>query len=165
MTVGRVLAHLLMPPWRVRQVFPAPALRAIEAAIRDCETTHNGEIRFAVEATLHPQALWHKQTARERAIEVFSQLRVWDTAQNNGVLIYLLLVDRDVEIVADRGIHPVVGQEVLEMICRDMEAAFRAGNYQGGVVAGIKAIGAQLAQHYPAEDPNGNELSDRPVLL
>ncbi len=164
-TVGRVLAHLLMPHWRVRQVFPAPALRAIEAAIRDCETTHNGEIRFAVEAALHPLALWHKQTARERAIEVFSQLRVWDTARNNGVLIYLLLADRDVEIVADRGIHPLVGQDAWELICRDMEAAFRTGDYQGGVVAGIKAIGTQLARHYPPEGLNGNELPDSPVLL
>lgn len=165
MTVGRVLAHLLMPAWRVRQVFPASVLRAIETAIRDCEMTHDGEIRFAVEAALHPLALWHKQTARERAIEVFSQLRVWDTARNNGVLIYLLLADRDVEIVADRGIHPLVGQDMWETICRDMEVAFRTGNYQGGVVAGIKAIGTQLELHYPAARSNRNELPDSPVLL
>jgi len=164
MTVGRVLAHLLMPPWRVRQVFPASALRAIEAAIRDCETTHSGEIRFAVEAALHPLALWNKQTARDRAIEVFSQLRVWDTARNNGVLIYLLLADRDVEIVADRGIHLLVGQNAWELSCREMEAAFRTGDYQGGVVAGIKAIGMQLTRHYPP-GMNGNELPDSPVLL
>ncbi len=165
MAVGRVLAHLLMPPWRVRQVFPAPALHAIEAAIRDCEKTHTGEIRFAVEAALHPLALWHMRSARERAIEVFSQLRVWDTARNNGVLIYLLLADRDVEIVADRGVHPLVGQGAWELICRDMEAAFRTGNYQGGVVAGIKAIGTQLALHYPPEDTSRNELPDSPLLL
>ncbi len=165
MTMGRVLAHLLMPPWRVRQVFPASALRAIEAAIRDCESAHDGEIRFAVEAALHPLALWHKQTARDRAIEVFSQLRVWDTARNNGVLIYLLLADRDVEIVADRGIHPLVGQAAWETICHNMEAAFSKGNYQGGVVAGIQAIGTQLALHYPDEGQKGNELSNSPVLL
>ena len=165
MTVGRVLAHLLMPPWRVRQVFPVRALRAIEAAIRECETTHNGEIRFAVEAALHPLALWHQQTARERAIEVFSQLRVWDTARNNGVLIYLLLADRDVEIVADRGIHPQVGQETWNLICRDMEAKFRTGDYQGGVIAGIKRIGTQLARHFPSEGADVDELPDSPILL
>lgn len=165
MRVGRVLAHLLMPPWRVQQVFPAPALRAIEDAIRECETTHAGEIRFAVEAALHPLALWHKQTARARAIEVFSMLRVWDTARNNGVLVYLLLADRDVEIVADRGIHPLVGQDAWELICRDMEAAFATGDYKGGAVAGIKAIGTQLARHYPPEDTYGNEIQDSPVLL
>ena len=165
MTVGRILAHLLIPSWRVRQLFPAPVLRAIEAAIRDCEKTHTGEMRFAVEAALHPLALWHKQTARERAIEVFSRLRVWDTAHNNGVLIYLLLADRDVEIVADRGIHPLVGQDTWAMICRDMEAAFRAGDYQGGAIAGIEAIGTQLARHYPSGGTNANELPDRPILL
>jgi uncharacterized membrane protein len=165
MIMRRVLAHLLMPPWRVRQMFPALALRAIETAIRECESTHSGEIRFAVEAALHPLALWRRQTARERAIEVFSQLRVWDTASNNGVLIYLLLADRDVEIVADRGIHPLVGQEVWDMICRDMEAAFRTGDYQGGVETGINAIGRQLVRHYPLASPNGNELPDSPVLL
>ncbi len=165
MTVGRMLAHLLMPPWRVRQAFPASALRAIEAAIRSCETTHSGEIRFAVEAALHPLALWNKQTARDRAIDVFSQLRVWDTVSNNGVLIYLLLADHDVEIVADRGIDPLVGQDIWETICRDMEVAFRTGDYQGGVIAGIKAIGTHLARHYPSHGPNENELPDSPVLL
>ncbi len=165
MTVRRVLAHLLMPPWRVRQAFPASALHAIEGAIRQCEKTHNGEIRFAVEAALHPLALWHKQSARERALEVFSQLRVWDTARNNGVLIYLLLADRDVEIVADRGIHMLIGQDAWELICRDMEAAFRAGQYEDGVIAGIEAVGMHLARHFPPEGTNDNELPDRPVLL
>lgn len=165
MTMRRVLANLLMPPWRVRQVFTATALRVIETAIQECETAHTGEIRFAVEAALHPLTLWRKQTARERAIEVFSQLRVWDTERNNGVLIYLLLADRDVEIVADRGIHALIGRDAWEPICRDMERAFRAGHYQDGVVAGIKAVGAHIARHFPAEDANDNELPDRPVVL
>lgn len=165
MSLRRWLAHLLMPGWRVRQVFPVTALRTIEAAIRDCEKVHAGEIRFAVEASLHPLALWRKQTARERAIEVFSQLRVWDTAHNNGVLIYLLLADRDVEIVADRGIHLLVGQEPWEVICRAMEAAFRSGDYPGGVVAGIDAISKHLARHYPPEALAHNELPDSPIVL
>jgi uncharacterized membrane protein len=165
MTMKRIFAHFLMPPWMVRQVFPAPALRAIEAAIRDCEATHDGELRFAVEAALRPLALWHKQTARDRAIEVFSELRVWDTARNNGVLIYLLLADRNVEIVADRGIDPLVGQDAWEIISQEMEAAFRREDYLGGVLAGIRAIGTQLAHHYPACGTSSNELPDKPVLL
>lgn len=165
MRMSRMLAHLLMPPWRVRQVFPASALRTIEAAIRECEITHSGEIRFAVEAALHPRALWHDQTARERAIEVFSQLRIWDTAHNNGVLVYLLLADHDVEIVADRGIHSKVGRDTWETICRDMESAFRAGDYSRGVVTGIKAIGGHLAKHYPTQGSHDNELPDTPVML
>ena len=165
MTIGRLLTHLLMPPWRVRRVFTAAGLRAIETTISDCESTHTGEIRIAIEHALHPLAVLRKQTARERAIEVFSQLRVWDTAHNNGVLIYLLLADRSVEIVADRGIHTEVGQEPWEQICRDMEAAFRTGNYQGGVIAGIRSIGAHLSRHYPAGRQNDNELPDAPVLV
>ena len=165
MNFRRILTHLLMPPWRVRTVFPAAALRTIESAIRDCEATHCGEIRFAVEAALHPLALWHKQTARERAIAVFSQLRIWDTAHNNGVLIYLLLADHDVEIIADRGIHPKVGQSAWEAICRDMEAAFKKGAYEAGVLAGIKAIGAHLAVPYPRQGLKDNQLPDSPVLL
>lgn len=140
-------------------------MRAIEAAIGESETTHSGEIRFAVEAALDPMALLQGRSARERAVEVFSQLRVWDTECNNGVLIYLLLADRDVEIVADRGIHRDVGQSGWEMICREMERAFRQGHFEQGVVEGVRAVAFHLVRHYPASGANENELPDRPVVL
>lgn len=165
MNIVRLFRHLLTPPWRVRLAFPPPTLRAIETAIRDCEKTHAGEIRFAVESDLHWMALLRGQSARERAVDVFSQLRVWDTEHNNGVLIYLLLADRDVEIVADRGVHARVGAEGWEKICRDMEALFRGGNFEEGVLNGIRAVGAHLARHYPAQGKGRNELSDKPVVL
>jgi uncharacterized membrane protein len=165
MDVARLIRHLLAPPWRVRLVFPPRTLRAIEAAIRECEKTHAGQIRFAVESALHLHALLRGQSARERALEVFSQLRVWDTERNNGVLIYVLLADRDVEIVADRGIHARVGVPGWEQICRDMEATFRAGKFEEGVLHGIRAVGAHLARHYPANGPRRNELDDKPVVL
>ncbi len=105
------------------------------------------------------------QTARQRAIEVFSQLRVWDTEHNNGVLIYLLLADRDVEIVADRGVHAKLGQATWEAVCQEMEAAFRQGKFEEGVIAGIRSVGAHLARHYPQVGTKTNELPDRPVLI
>jgi len=165
MNFARLLQHLLTPPWRVRVAFPPRTLRAIEAAIRECEKTHAGEIRFAVESDLHLFALLRGQSARDRAVEVFSHLRVWDTEHNNGVLIYLLLADHDVEIVADRGVHARVGAEGWEKVCRDMEALFRAGQFQEGVLHGVRAVGTHLTRHYPAQGKGRNELDDRPVVL
>ncbi len=104
MAILRTLKHLFTGNLLLRRRFPAATLDAIESAIRQCESRHAGEIRFAVEAALPLSSLWRGQTPRERALEVFSQLRVWDTAHNNGVLIYLLLADHDVEIIADRGV-------------------------------------------------------------
>jgi len=92
-------------------------------------------------------------------------LHVWDTEHNNGVLIYLLLADRDVEIVADRGVHAKLGQAVWESVCKEMEAAFRQGKFEEGVIAGVRSVGVQLAQHYPQVGVKTNELSDQPVIL
>ena len=110
-------------------------------------------------------ALLHDRSARERAVEVFSHLRVWDTERNNGVLIYLLIADRRVEIVADRGIHRDVGPQGWEAICREMERSFRQGRFEQGVVEGIRAVASHLVRHYPASGANENELPDEPVIL
>jgi uncharacterized membrane protein len=152
-------------PVVVRRVFPETALTAIEQAIRQSEMTHAGEIRFAVEPALDTLPLLKARSGREQAIEVFSQLRVWDTEHNNGVLIYLLLADHDVEIVADRGIDARVGQEKWEAICRLMEESFREGQFEAGVIAGIHAIGEHLKEHFPLRPGGQNELPDRPVIL
>lgn len=149
----------------MRRVFPSSALDAIEHAIRKAETLHDGQIRFAVEGALELAPLLSGQSARQRALEVFSSLRVWDTEHNNGVLIYLLLADRDVEIVADRGIHVKLGGEAWEAICRQMEAAFSRGEFEAGVISGIHRVGAHLARHFPAEGEKINEMPDSPVLL
>jgi uncharacterized membrane protein len=159
----RIFRHLFSPSWRVRTAFPAHAMKAIEAAIKASENTHAGEVRFAVEAALHPIALARGQSARERALEVFSRLRIWDTEHNNGVLIYLLLAERDVEIIADRGIHQKVGG--WEPICRAMETAFREGRFEQGVIAGIGAVREHLVRHYPRQGGERNELPDQPVVL
>ena len=151
--------------WKVNRAFPADALAAIDKAIKASEAMHRGEIRFAVEGALHIEPLLRGQTPRERAIDVFSQLRIWDTEHNNGILIYLLLSDRDVEIVADRGIGAKVGPEEWEGICRNMEAAFRQGDYEGGVVGGIRDVTRHLAEHFPPIGGDRNELPDKPVVL
>lgn len=150
---------------QVDRAFPPPTLLAIEESLKASETKHAGEIRFAVEGALDTVPLFSGQSARERAIDVFSQLRAWDTAHNNGVLIYLLLADRDVEIVADRGIHAKVGAREWEAICRDMEAAFTQADYEGGVLGGIQAVTQHLIRHFPVSGVDQNELPDTPVIL
>jgi uncharacterized membrane protein len=114
---------------------------------------------------LHPVELAMGKTPRQRAIELFARLGVWDTADNNGVLVYLLLADHDVEIVADRGIHGHVGASGWEAICKGMEAAFRQGRFESGVMVGIQQIGEVLQKHFPANVANENELPDAPLVL
>ena len=167
MDIGRIARHLLEPGHRVRRAFPARARDAIGTAIRQSEGLHRGEIRFAVEGALSLPSLMHGVTPLQRAREVFASLGVWDTAENNGVLIYLLLADRDVEIVADRGIHERVGIGGWESICREMEAEFRVGRFEEGVLRGISAVSAILAAQFPAIAGRGNpnELPDAPAIL
>ncbi len=165
MDMIRVMRHLSTGRARVRRLFSASALAAISEAIRATEILHDGQIRFAVEASLDLAPLLAGQTAQQRAIEVFSSLRIWDTEHNNGVLIYLLLADRDVEIIADRGIHVRLGPEIWEAICREMEAAFRTGHFEAGALAGIHAVGEHLSRHFPARGDKTNEMPDNPVVL
>jgi uncharacterized membrane protein len=161
----RFLRHILVMPGSVRRAFPAHELQAIEKAVAASEERHAGEIRFAVEAALDAPALLRGQSARSRALEVFSDLRVWDTEANNGVLIYLLLADRDVEIVADRGIDRRVGHQGWEAICREMEGHFAAGRFGEGVLAGIARIDAHLARHFPRNAGDADELPNAPATL
>ena len=165
MGIKRIGKHLLEHRWRVRRIFPPEALAVIERTIKEGEATHSGQVRFAVEGALDGKPLFKDQSARERALDIFSQLRIWDTAHNNGVLIYLLLADHDVEIVADRGIDAKVGTAGWEKICKSMETDFRAGNFAGGVVKGIQAVSQQLTAHFPRHRAGPNELPDKPVVI
>jgi uncharacterized membrane protein len=165
MNIKRITKHLLLTHWQVNRAFPRQTLSAIEQAIKASEAIHTGEIRFVVEGALDGTPLFKGQSARKRAIDVFSQLRIWDTEHNNGVLIYLLLADRDVEIIADRGIHAKVDSQEWEKICRTMETAFKQANYEGGVVRGIQAVTQHLVGHFPASGAGQNELPDKAVVL
>ena len=150
MGIRRIGRHLLEHRWRLRRIFPPQALARIEQAIKAGEATHSGQVRFVVEGALDGAPLFRNQPARERALDVFSQLRIWDTAHNNGVLIYLLLADRDVEIVADRGIDAKVGARRLgENLPARWKRSFRAGDFERGVIKGIEAVSRELAKHFP----------------
>jgi len=161
----RFLRHLATTNAQVNRAFPPAALNAIEQAINSSEASHTGEVRFVVEGALDGAPLFGGQTAKERALDLFSQLRMWDTEHNTGVLIYLLLADRAVEIVADRGIHAKAGPHTWVAICHEMEAAFKAAKFEGGAVNGIQAVTRQLVDHFPAGERNANELPDRPLVI
>ncbi len=165
MKIERIVKHLFTTQAQVRRHFDRSSLTAIESAIKESEAAHAGEIRFVVEDALDGLPLFQGQSARERAIDLFSQLRVWDTQDNTGVLIYLLLADQVVEIVADRGINEKVDSQEWNKICQQMETAFRQSNYESGVVSGVQAVTQHLVQHFPSVGSNGNELPDKPMVL
>ncbi|MFW5432721.1 MAG: TPM domain-containing protein [Methylophilaceae bacterium] len=173
--IGRFFRHLCSNPWQVKRHFSAHALQNIEAAITASEKKHTGEIRFVVEAGLHPYEIVCKKSPRARGIELFGRLNIWDTENNNGVLIYLLLADRDVEIVADRSIDKHIGYDGWDLMCHEMEVMFRRGEFEAGVLQGIEKVNAALEQHFPiasvknkrkrAVQRKKNELPDKPLIL
>jgi uncharacterized membrane protein len=161
----RFLRHVFATRWTTRRRFTPQVLAAIETAIRETEALHAGEIRFAVETALDMAELVDDLAPRRRAMQVFGQLGVWDTAQNNGVLIYLLLADRVVEIVADRGIATRIPQSEWDEVCREMERYYREGRFGEGSVAGVRGVGSLLARHFPGRRRDADELPNQPVLL
>jgi uncharacterized membrane protein len=165
MNLKCIWRHILMSEIQVKRCFPEAVLNGIQSAVKQSETTHSGEIRFVVEGELNWAQLLGDLTPRARALEVFSGLRVWDTEHNNGVLIYVLLADRAVEIVADRGIHRHAGDEAWRDICKMMQAEFRAGRFEDGGVKGVTALSALLRKHFRADGKNSNELPDKPLLI
>ncbi|MFN2425576.1 MAG: TPM domain-containing protein [Candidatus Binatia bacterium] len=167
MELARFWRHLLHSPATLRRCFSEAALRRIESAVHASEKEHSGEIRIAVEGDLGLRALLRDKTPRQRALEVFSHLGVWDTPRNNGVLVYLLLADRDVEIVADRGFNGLVEAAEWEAVCVLMEAEFAKGHWEQGLVSGVEAVSRIVATHFPAFDRDLDSvgLPNRPTLL
>ena len=163
-SVMRALRHVITDHGTVRRSLPPSELARVEAATAAGEKRHRGQVCVAIEGALPVGRVLKRVTPRERALEVFGLMRVWDTEHNNGVLVYLMLADRDVEIVADRGIHRHVGDATWQAICHDMETAFAAGDYEAGVLRGIAAISAELARAFP-KDGGGDELPNRPVVI
>ncbi len=161
----RLFKHLILPAWWWQRKLPLPSLRHIEDAVGAAESGHSGEVRVAVETSLDLGELLQGMSARERAIEVFASLRVWDTEDNNGVLLYVLLADRDVEIVADRGIAARVAQSEWEVICQAMETQFRLGRHEEALLTGVKLIGEKLAAAYPGGEKFANQLPNKPVVI
>lgn len=161
--LARVLKHASAGPWTARRAFSAPVLTAIQEAIAASEAQHGGEIRFAIEHALSPLSVWRGLGSRQRALEVFASLGVWDTEHNNGVLIYVLWADRKVEIVADRGFNGRVSEQEWAEVCRLMERGLASGDCRTAVTSAVRATGALVARHFPT--PDGNELPDHPVML
>jgi len=165
MKFTRTLKHLFYPGWWLRKHFPLRELKKLESAIDSSESKHSGEIRLAIESSLPFNALWRDESVRERSEEVFSLLRVWDTEDNNGVLIYLLLADKKVEITVDRNIAKVVSHQEWQRICGVMEQAFQQKQFIDGLSLGIDEITKHLQQYFPDVEGSVNELSNKPVIL
>jgi uncharacterized membrane protein len=161
----RLLKHLIADWWTVQRSFPPEVLAAIERKIGEQEARHDGEIRFAVEAALPLRDLARGIGSRARAIEIFTRLHVWDTEHNAGVLLYVLLADKRVEIVADRGIDRRVGAQAWESISGEIERRYAAGRFEEGTLLGIQAISDLLATHFPPQSDNRDELPNKPVVL
>lgn len=165
MALLRILKHLIYPGWLSHRRFPQATMDRIEAAIAASEREHHGEIRFAVETNLDLLPLWRDQTPRQRALAVFAEQGVWDTEANNGVLLYLLLADRQVEIVADRDLARRVPETEWQSLCERMRTLFAQGRYEQGVLQGVAGLHVHLTRHYPRQGEDVNELPNRPVRL
>ena len=161
--VARILQHRWLDDTDSRRALPADAVARIEARVTASEQRHSGEIRISVEAGLPLSYLWRRLHSRQRAITLFGKLRVWDTEHNNGVLIYLLLAEHAIEIVADRGIHRAVGEAHWQQLLGPMRQAFAAHRFEDGLNQAIDAIDAVLVRHFPLApgQANPDELSNR----
>jgi len=160
----RWLRHVFSPS--VRRAFPPAHLQAITDAITAGERRHGGQVMFAVEADLALAALWQGITAQQRAEQAFAQLRTWDTEHNNGVLIYLLLADHAIELVADRGLRGHIGEAQWQAICAHMQQRLRNGALQEAVLLAIEEVSDLLAGHYPPVPGSHDDgLPDTPQML
>jgi uncharacterized membrane protein len=163
--IVRLLRHLLELRLTTRSRFTSVVLDRVEAAVGKAEASHAGELRVVIETDLDIASILAGRSSRDRAVEIFSATRIWDTELNNGVLLYVLCADRRVEIVADRGFNALVSAEEWRAACASMEQAFRAGRWEAGLLAGVDAAAGLLSRHFPGTGRNGNELPDRPILL
>jgi|SRR6187401_2474451 uncharacterized membrane protein len=169
MSFTRSLRHLCATRAGTRRRFSDAVDTAIEEAIQSAEKRSSGEIRFVIETALDIPELWAGVTARARAEAVFAQLRVWDTELRNGVLIYVLMADRNAEIVADRGAAARISLTEWESVCRLIEGHFQAGRFKEGAVAGVEEVGRLLEREFSARHDSGkadrDELPNQPTLL
>ena len=164
MSLARYLP--MLSQYLVRRHFPATVLDAIQNAIAAGEQRHQGQVCFAIEGALPLREHMRGRTPRERAQEAFAHLGVWNTEHNSGVLIYVLLAERAIEVVADRGIAARVPQGEWQALCERMRDRFASGEYERGAIEGVRAVSEILAQHFPGDGvARRNELPDRPFLL
>jgi uncharacterized membrane protein len=167
MKLGRVLKHRWLDERDARRALGDGALDRIQARVSQSELRHSGEIRVCVEAGLPLSYLWRDAQARERAVTLFGKLRVWDTERNNGVLIYLLLAEHRIEIVADRGLNQRVSEAQWRELLAGMAAAFKAGQFEAGLMQAIDEVDRLLMRHFALGEGevNPNELPDAPIVM
>ena len=162
----RICRHRWLDESDTNRAVPVDLVERLMRRVAASEKRHSGEIRICVEAGLPLSYLWRNAPARERAITLFGKLRVWDTELNNGVLIYLLLADHAIEIVADRGLNQRVTEAEWKAMVDNLSAAVRAGRYEDGLTQALEETSAVLVKHFPLvpSDDNPNELPNRPVV-
>ncbi len=166
----RLLRHRWFDERTVRRTITSDVRERLLQRVRASEQHHSGEIRIFIEAGLPMGYLWLKAETRaiirQRALTLFGKLRVWDTEHNNGVLIYLLLAERAIEIVADRGINRHLSPQQWQGMISRMRSAFREGQFEEGLTLALEEISAVLVQHFPLEAgaANPNELPDAPLI-
>jgi uncharacterized membrane protein len=163
--LGRAWRHVASSTAAAKRAFPAATLDAITAAVKAGEQTHRGEVRLVVEKSLPLAAAWEGVTNRERALAMFAECGVWDTADNCGVLIYINLAEHKVDIVADRGIDRCIDAATWQTVCNTMTAGFAQGKFHDSTLAAITHVNELLRTHFPANGNRPNELPDRPVML
>jgi len=163
----RILRHRWRDETDSRRTLGRDALHRLAERVRASEARHSGEIRVCVEASLPLSYLWRGLSARDRALTLFGKLRVWDTERNNGVLVYLLLAEHRIEIVADRAVARCAPQDHWDRLVADMRTQFRAGRFEQGLAEAIDAVDRLLAEHFPAApgEANPNELTDAVQLM
>ncbi len=162
---ARLWAHLASDARTLKRNFDDALLERVERAIGASERAHSAELRVAIEAALPLAQVWRGRAPRERALEVFGQLGVWDTEGNNGVLLYVLWADHAVEIVADRAAAEAIAPQRWREVCDALSAAYRAGDFERGTIAAIDRIDELLVEAFPAPAAGPDELPNRPVLL
>jgi uncharacterized membrane protein len=165
MRILRLIRHFIAGLQPIGWVFPPRIRAAIESEITLTESRHQGEICFAIETALPATLIWRNTTPRQRAVALFATLGVWDTAANNGVLVYVLLADHSVELVADRGIAARIPEAEWRVLCAEVETLFRRDEFEAGGLAAIRGVAAQLARHFPGSGGGRNELPNQPILL
>jgi uncharacterized membrane protein len=165
MDLKRFWRHVAMTPAGARRAFPDRTMDAIAHAIAEGERRHRGEVCFVVEAELSTAQLWRGLSPRDRAREVFASQAVWNTEENNGVLIYVLLADHRVEIVADRGIDACVDAAEWQRLVEAINAHFRAGRHEAGALAAVNGVNDLLVRHFPDAGEGRNQIPDRPIMM
>ena len=164
-TLSRLFKHLFTTRFAGRRAFPDATLKDIQAVIAEGETRHRAEVRMIIEPALSAPAILNGMSSRERACELFSDYKVWDTEENCGVLVYVNLADHQVEIVADRGVGRVIAARDWAAVCRTMTQGFARGDFHDSVLGAFRQLNALLQQHYPDDGSRQNQLSDQPLML